>query len=1059
MANGAHSLEVLIIDTTGKQSSWASLPFNVNIAQPTVAFTSPTANSTQSGVFTVKATGSVATGSTAEIRDICFKLDGAYKDNGGIASVNGGWWYTTLVVNNFGSCWRALNSNYSGSSSRIRQSGEFAWSIDASQLAIGKHSIEVLIIDTTSKQSSWASLEFVVKRAVPSIELTSPASSATITSGFEITATADVFPGSSARIAAVCLQIDGSLTTFYKSGTWASGTTNVSGVGNCFATNGAGQTLNVSFKPDLKILSNGAHSVALLPVDSFGKIGEWKSIQFSVSLPTPTISTTNPPVSAVQQGLVNLTGSAKVAVGSDATIETLVIYVDGWGEQKSNFSGSAQEQRFSYELNTRTLKSGTHVVQYFVVDTFGRKSDRVSTTITVQNALPTIAIINPSAGSESFGKLNVEVSISSPNGLWGVGINLANAKSLDGRAGDASSGRSGLPMNTEVWSLGGENRFAWEVNISKLTPGPQRLVVSVIDVAGQVSLAETSFIVQAPNPVITVISPALNQVVKGKAEIRALISTPVGSGKYLSFVGISADNGIDYQPAKAQFNSGRGYSWNIPSKYVSSSIIGLQTTFNAVWTIDFSKSKPGLYLIEIAAEDSTGLITEKIIRFTVSKPMPVVKILSPAKDQTISGAISLKVTATGDPDTTSKISYIALSSTLFTPQFLGRSTYSCQLDSKYVCLSVEDLKEYTWTSPIGGWKDGDYSLTVIAIDEAGNTGTQSVNFKVSSVAPAVAIISPTSTIISKSAFTLSASAVANTSSGAEIIAVAISERSAAPQFPGSLYGRQVVGLPSDSAIWQVANVKNPSWLLDPSNWGEGDKVINVFAIDSNGKLGQSSITVHVAPEPTWRIDLQGAPVLGKSVPVLISMSTNTPRRSNPPVVIVLQTSSTSAGPWTDLGQITLDSSGTGSGNVLVTSSLYVRVNHPNLDAVQAGTSAVKRIVNVPDPTRPGGTNGSGKQNDDGSVPQVTCTAPPSVKSGGKLTFTCVAQDVQDSSQPVSIWQQTSSGLKRVGTANIRGSKITGTVSIKAKGNVTFRLKGAGNSFVPWTSNPVTIKYS
>jgi hypothetical protein len=868
-----------------------------------------------------------------------------------------------------------------------------------------------------------------------------------------------VFPGSAARIAAVCLQINGSLTTSYKSGSWTSGTTNVSGVGSCFATNGAGQTLNVSFKPDLKIFRNGNHSVALLPVDSFGKLGEWQSVQLSVSLPSPTISTTNSSVSVVQQGIVNLAGSAKVAAGSDATIEDLVIYVDGWGELRSPLSGSGQEQRFSYDLNTRTLKSGTRTVQYYVVDSFGRQSNRVATTITVENALPSISIINPTSGAESFGKLSVEIAMSSSSGLWGVGINLANAKSLDGRSGDGSSGRSGLPTNTEVWSLGGESRFVWEVDISKLAPGPQRLIASVIDVAGQVSTAESSFVVQPPNPVVTVISPAQNQVVKGKVEIRALVSTPIGSGKTLRFVGIAADNGVDYQPAKAQFTAGRGYTYNIPSKYVSSGISGSQTNFNASWTVDFSKSKPGNYLIEIAAEDSSGIITEKAIRFTVAKPLPVVKILSPVSDQTINGAISLKVNAVSDPATTSKISYIAVSSTLFTPQFLGRSTYSCQLDSKYVCLSVEDLKDYSWTSPIAGWKDGDYTLTVIAVDESGNTGTQSVNFKVSSVAPTVSITSPSAGVISKSSFTLAASAIANTSSGAEIIAVAISDRSATPQFPGSLYGRQVVGLPSDAAIWQVANVKNPSWLLDPSNWSEGDRVINVFAIDSNGKLGQSSITVHVAPEPIWRIDVQGAPVLDKSVPILVTMTTNIPRRSDPPVIIVLQTSSTSAGPWTDLGQITLDSSGTGSGNVLVKKDFYVRVNHPSLDAVQSGTSAAKRIVSVPDPSRPGGLTGTGKTNEDGSIPRVICTVAPKAKSGAKLAFSCVAENVQDSSQGVSILQQTGSGNKKIGNATIRGSRITGSITIKAKGNITFRLRGADGKYVPWTSSPFTVKYN
>jgi len=181
--------------------------------------------------------------------------------------------------------------------------------------------------------------------------------------------------------------------------------------------------------------------------------------------------------------------------------------------------------------------------------------------------------------------------MSSPSGLWGVGINLANAKSADGRSGDGSSGRSGLPTNTEVWSLGGENRFVWEVDISKLAPGPQRLITSVIDVAGQVSTAETSFVVQPPNPIVLVISPIQNQVVKGKLEIRALISTPAGSGKTVSFVGIAAENGVDYQPAKAQFNSGRGYSFKMPSKYVSSSISGSQTAFSASWIIRLLEGK------------------------------------------------------------------------------------------------------------------------------------------------------------------------------------------------------------------------------------------------------------------------------------------------------------------------------------------------------------------------------------------------------------------------------------------------------------------------------------
>jgi hypothetical protein len=47
----------------------------------------------------------------------------------------------------------------------------------------------------------------------------------------------------------------------------------------------------------------------------------------------------------------------------------------------------------------------------------------------------------------------------------------------------------------------------------------------------------------------------------------------------------------------------------------------------------------------------------------------------------------------------------------------------------------------------------------------------------------------------------------------------------------------------------------------------------------------------------------------------------------------------------------------------------------------------------------------------------------------------------------------------VASGSIRGTKILGTVSIKAKGEVSFILRGAGGKFVPWTSNPFTVRYN
>ena len=712
-----------------------------------------------------------------------------------------------------------------------------------------------------------------------------------------------------------------------------------------------------------------------------------------------------------------------------------------------------QSGEFAWSLDATGLSNGAHSLEVLIIDTTNKQSTWASLAITVNNPLPTISVTSPINGQRVLGEATITVAIASTLGALVVGINAPNA-SPTGYAERVQSNYAAAPAGSQFWNAGTARSFSWRIDTSSWESGQRIIQVSVVDRAGQLVTSQLTVDVQSAKPTVFITTPSDSQIVKGKFTFSALFTSPAEAGRSIRYLGISEVNAVP------QFNADGGYSDKLSRNYRVTGIPrdGNGSALRASWTVDFSKSTPGPYSVTIAAVDNRGDMTEQTIRFRIEKPVPVVQIVSPAKDQTISGAISLRVNATGDPATTSKISFIAVSSTLFTPQFLGRSSYNCQLDSNYVCLSVEDLKQYAWTSPISNWKDGDYSLTVIAIDDSGNTGTQSINFKVSSVAPTVTITSPTNSIISRAPFTLAVSAIPNVSSGAEIIAVAITDRSATPQFPGSLVNRQIIGLPSDAAIWQVANIKNPSWRLDPSNWNEGDRVVNVFAIDSNGKLGQTSMTIHLAPTPTWQIDVQGAPVLGKSVPVLVTMTTNIPRRSNPPVVIVLQTSSTSAGPWTDLGQITIDSSGRGAGNVLVTESLYVRVNHPNLDAVQAGASAVKRIVNVPDPTRVGPTTGAGAKNKDGSIPYVACTAAPRAKSGARVSFTCVAEDVQNAAQPITIFQQAGSRTVNIGSARIRGSKITGTITIKASGNVTFFLRGDAKGFVPWTSNRFTIKY-
>ena len=480
--------------------------------------------------------------------------------------------------------------------------------------------------------------------------------------------------------------------------------------------------------------------------------------------------------------------------------------------------------------------------------------------------------------------------------------------------------------------------------------------------------------------------------------------------------------------------------------------------FEGVWTIEYASNAVGPKEVWFAVEDSEGEITESRVAFSVAKAEPVVQVLTPSQGQIINGQISLKVNAIGDPATTGKITKIAISNPKFTPQFAGSVSGSCRVDSTYKCWNVQDNKNFEWTSEPGAFKDGPLTLTIIAFDDSDNQGVSKVNVVISAVAPTVRITSPTKTIVAKEQFTLTATAIPNVGSGAEIVGVAISDRRAVAQFPGTVTSSGNIEIPSTASIWKVSNIKELSWRIDPSYLVEGDNIINVFAYDSNGKLGQTSVVIHVAPEAKWELTTQGPAVLGKSVSIIVSMTTKTPFKLDPPIVATLQTAPTSGGPWTDTGNLTFDASGKATGRILVTEKLYVRVNHPLLDAVQAGVSEPLRIVNVPDPIRQGPASSTSAKNTDGSTPRVVCTAALTAKVKQKVSIVCSAQDVQDVSQPVQIKAQTSSSsLKKVGTARIAGAKITGSFTATAKGTYTVFLVGSDSGFVPWTSNPLKIR--
>ena len=702
---------------------------------------------------------------------------------------------------------------------------------------------------------------------------------------------------------------------------------------------------------------------------------------------------------------------------------------------------------FGWAFDASSLSSGLHTFTVKVIDSTGKQSELVSRPITVNNPVPTLKIISPTSGTAVAGTVSIEIEMSSKIGSLIVGLAGASANPV-GYFSQASSSAAGIPQGSVLWSAGDKTSFKWTIDTTKLKPEFQTLYISVVDRANQIVSLPLTLDVKSVKPMITILTPGIRQDLKGKITVRAYFVSPSLANRTLAYIGISESE------AKPLFD-GRASSSSLPSKYSDFSIPSGLTSFDASWTIEYPRKTEGKKEIWVAAQDSEGDFTEVKVEFNIEKSIPVVKILSPSYGQTINGLIQLKVLATADQATTGEITKIAINSQKFSPKFGGQNI-GCDVDSTFKCWSVDDFKNYEWVSEPSAFKDGPVTITVIAFDDSDNRTTASVSLTISAVAPLLTIVSPVKTIVSREQFTLTVKAVPNVDSGAEIVMIAISDRTATPQFPGSSASSGTTGLPGTAAIWKISNVKDLSWKIDPTNLSEGDNLINIFVLDSNGKLGQSSIVIHVAPVATWSLMTQGAAVLGQSVAVIVSMATKTAFRLDPQIVATLQTSPSSGGPWTDTGKLTFDASGSAMGRVLVSEKLYVRVNHDQLDAIQAGVSDPLRIVNVPDPKRQSPTSGTGKKNTDGSIPQVVCTAPLTVKIKQKVSIVCSAQDVQDVSQPVQITAQTTSSPKKVGTARIQGGKITGSFIASAKGTFTVLLKGSNAGYVPWTSNPLKI---
>lgn len=210
---------------------------------------------------------------------------------------------------------------------------------------------------------------------------------------------------------------------------------------------------------------------------------------------------------------------------------------------------------------------------------------------------------------------------------------------------------------------------------------------------------------------------------------------------------------------------------------------------------------------------------------------PVITFVSPVEGAAARGAIAISVRAV---DATEVKSFV-----FETPMQLVSLPAELSGDKKTATLMG--------TFDVSALPDGDVVLRVKAIDSLNNESVKSVTIKVSNRGPIVTVNTPSAgqTVRGTVSITASATAQSGTISRLEVI--------------GAVPGLEMDSKPEAAAY-------EARW--DTTRVPEGDYTLTLRANDSNGGLGDATVTVRVDNVPLGTVDVDvsaGAPLAGASV--------------------------------------------------------------------------------------------------------------------------------------------------------------------------------------------------
>ncbi|MEI6512906.1 MAG: Ig-like domain-containing protein [bacterium] len=389
VSQGTHTLSLIVRDTLGSESRIVRT-VKIDRTVPTVTINTPANNG-----FVKASNVSV----TATVNDA--------NPNTWEAKVDGG--TTGLSV-----------STGSGGSISIN------W--NAASFSNGKHTISISATDKAGNVGSASTVDVTVDSILPTVTLTTPVNNAQISnSPLAITGTV-----SDTNLQGWNLTIDGGSTGFTPS---------------FFTVSDSSTTVAVSATLDPSLLSEGAHTLALIGSDKSGNTLQ-KSVVLLKDATSPVVTLTNPDENKTD---VKFFGTQTITASIQDTSD--VTWIVKIGEVQLG-SGTTKSISVNWNTAQKNLDSsskypdGTHTVTIIATDTAGNSSTTKSKQVTVNNTPPVLEVTTPTDKSYVKGVVQISGTVNDALATWVVRVDGQQIDSGTGSiidtAWDATNTSSGL---------------------------------------------------------------------------------------------------------------------------------------------------------------------------------------------------------------------------------------------------------------------------------------------------------------------------------------------------------------------------------------------------------------------------------------------------------------------------------------------------------------------------------------------------------------------------------------------------------------------------------------